>query len=224
MNIPITISFGDGIGPEIMLSTLHILRQIQAPLHFHTLELGTRAYHHGFRYGIPGSCMDKIMEYKFLLRAPHAAPTEPNFHLLDIPTYLNCTDIYQLGLDNNILHLPSVNSMHAKSYIGEEYAVFEPAHGSVLTLAEQDKANPSGMILAAILLLSHLKLNEQAEKIEQAWLKTLEDGFRTIDIYESDKTDTQLVGTHEFTNAIIERIGLQSRYPQLEIRPYATET
>ena len=55
-------------------------------------------------------------------------------------------------------------------------------------------------------MLSHIGQAKVAEKIENAWLKTIEDGIHTGDIY-SNENSTKKVGTKEFTEAVIERLG-----------------
>ena len=61
--------------------------------------------------------------------------------------------------------------------IGEECAMFEAIHGSAPRRAGQNLANPSGLLQGAILMLTHIGQTETAEKIQNAWLKTLEDGI-----------------------------------------------
>lgn len=92
------------------------------------------------------------------------------------------------------------------SNIGLHGAMFEAIHGSAPDIAGQGIANPSGLLHGAILMLQHIGQADPAEKIHNAWLKTLEDGIHTGDIY-NDKTSTQKVGTSDFAKAIIERLG-----------------
>ena len=92
------------------------------------------------------------------------------------------------------------------SNVGESVAMFEAIHGSAPDIAGQKIANPSGLLNGAIMMLVHLGMTEYAEKIENAWLKTLEDGIHTGDIY-SEKHSAKKVGTGEFADAIIERLG-----------------
>jgi len=92
------------------------------------------------------------------------------------------------------------------SNIGEECAMFEAIHGSAPRRAGQNKANPSGLLQGAILLLNHIGQNEIAEKIQNAWLKTLEDGIHTYDIFK-EGVSSELVGTHEFALAVIKNLG-----------------
>lgn len=92
--------------------------------------------------------------------------------------------------------------------IGEEVAMFEAIHGSAPDIAGKGIANPSGLILASVQMLLHIGKNRIAEKIHNAWLKTIEDGIHTGDIYDK-KSSKELVGTEDFTNAVISRIGQQ---------------
>jgi isocitrate dehydrogenase len=91
--------------------------------------------------------------------------------------------------------------------IGEHIAMFEAVHGSAPDIAGKDIANPSAFLEAAILMLIHLGKSDKAKLIRNAWLKTLEDGFRTKDIFEETQPGTKLVGTKEFTKAVVERLG-----------------
>lgn len=67
--------------------------------------------------------------------------------------------------------------------IGEECAMFEAIHGSAPRRAGQNVANPSGLLQGAVMMLNHIGQNEVASKVQNAWLKTLEDGIHTYDIY-----------------------------------------
>ncbi len=90
--------------------------------------------------------------------------------------------------------------------IGEECAMFEAIHGSAPRRAGQNLANPSGLLQGAIMMLVHIGQNDVAEKVQNAWLKTIEDGIHTYDIFK-EKISKLKVGTKEFANAVIERIG-----------------
>ncbi len=90
--------------------------------------------------------------------------------------------------------------------IGDGFAMFEAIHGSAPDIAGKDLANPSGLLNAACMMLVHIGQPQIAEKIQNAWLKTLEDGIHTADIY-SEAFTTRRVGTQAFAKAIIERLG-----------------
>lgn len=105
--------------------------------------------------------------------------------------------------------------------IGEECAMFEAIHGSAPRRAGQDVANPSGLLQGAILMLNHIGQVSVAEKIQNAWLKTLEDGTHTYDIYK-EGTSKKKVGTAAFAQAVIENLG---KYPtQLERAQFSENT
>jgi isocitrate dehydrogenase len=87
--------------------------------------------------------------------------------------------------------------------IGAECAMFEAVHGSAPRRAGKGIANPSGLIHAAILMLLHIRQNEVAERIHNAWLKTIEDKIYTYDIAKGQAS----VGTMEFANKVVERCG-----------------
>jgi isocitrate dehydrogenase len=114
------------------------------------------------------------------------------------------------------------------SNIGDGFAMFEAIHGSAPTIAGQDIANPSGLIQGAVLMLLHIGETESAELIQNAWLKTLEDGIHTADIYKTE-VSSKKVGTHEFAQAVIERLGQEPhqlnavKYKKtagIQIKPY----
>src|SRR5207249_3703534 len=84
--------------------------------------------------------------------------------------------------------------------------MFEAIHGSAPRRAGQNLANPSGLLLGAVLMLVHIGQTEVAEKVHNAWLRTIEDGIHTYDIYE-EATSKQKVGTKEFAQAVAERVG-----------------
>jgi isocitrate dehydrogenase len=90
--------------------------------------------------------------------------------------------------------------------IGAGFAMFEAIHGSAPRIAGMNKANPSGLLLGAIQMLVHIGQQEVAQSIQNAWLKTLEEGIHTYDIYK-EGTSSQKLGTREFAAAVIERLG-----------------
>jgi len=89
--------------------------------------------------------------------------------------------------------------------VGEHVAMFEAIHGSAPDIAGQDTANPSGLLLSAVMMLNHIRQADVAERVHNAWLRTIEDGLHTIDL-KGEKTTT-VVGTSAFAKAVIERLG-----------------
>jgi isocitrate dehydrogenase len=92
------------------------------------------------------------------------------------------------------------------SNIGESCAMFEAIHGSAPRIAHQNKANPSGLLQGALLMLNHIGQTEIAEKIQNAWLVTIEEGKHTYDIYKEGVSTVKL-GTSEFADAVIGNLG-----------------
>src|SRR6202795_967413 len=90
--------------------------------------------------------------------------------------------------------------------IGENISMFEAIHGSAPRRAGQNLANPSGLLLGAIMMLVHIGQTNNAEKVHNAWLRTIEDGIHTYDIYD-ESVSKQKVGTKEFAEAVVNHLG-----------------
>ncbi|PYQ68599.1 MAG: NADP-dependent isocitrate dehydrogenase [Acidobacteria bacterium] len=90
--------------------------------------------------------------------------------------------------------------------IGDRCAMFEAIHGSAPRRAGQNVANPSGLLLASVMMLVHIGQPEVAARVHNAWLKTIEDGIHTYDVY-TEGTSAAKVGTREFAQAVVERLG-----------------
>ena len=84
--------------------------------------------------------------------------------------------------------------------IGDDIAIFEAVHGSAPDIAGQNKANPLALLLSSLEMLKYLNLNDFAQKIENAILKTLESDCKTGDLGGNATTT-------EFTKKIIENLG-----------------
>jgi len=96
--------------------------------------------------------------------------------------------------------------MAGSANIGAGCAMFEAIHGSAPRRAGQNLANPSGLLMGAVQMLVHINQTDVAEKIYNGWLKTLEDGIHTYDIFR-EGISKQKVGTKEFADAVIQRLG-----------------
>lgn len=94
----------------------------------------------------------------------------------------------------------------ASANIGQHCSMFEAIHGSAPDIAGKGIGNPSGLLLAGCQMLVHVGQGDIATKVQNAWLKTIEDGIHTGDIFE-DARSTRRVGTQEFADAVIERLG-----------------
>ena len=90
--------------------------------------------------------------------------------------------------------------------IGEHAAMFEAIHGSAPRRAGQNLANPSGLLLGAVLMLAHIDQPDVATRVHNAWLRAIEDGIHTYDIYK-EGVSKEKVGTREFAAAVVARLG-----------------
>jgi isocitrate dehydrogenase len=90
--------------------------------------------------------------------------------------------------------------------VGTSASMFEAIHGSAPRRAGQNLANPSGLLLGGVMMLVHIGQWEAAERVHNAWLRTIEEGIHTYDIFE-EGISKQKVGTKEFSQAVVARMG-----------------
>lgn len=338
--IPITVAYGDGIGPEIMAATLRILEEAGAPLDLHVIEIGEKIFLKGIPTGIEPSAWDTIRRTKAFLKAPITTPQGGGFKSLNVTIrttmglYANvrpCVayapfiktkhpsmdvvivreneeDLYAgieyrqspdvckslklisrpgsekivryafeyarhynrkkvtcfvkdniMKISDGLFHkvfdeiaqeypdiekeswivdigaakladtpeafdvivMPNLYGdilsdvaaqisgsvgLAGSANIGNHGAMFEAIHGSAPRRAGQNLANPSGLLLASVAMLVYLGENEIAERIHNAWLRTIEVGIHTYDIY-NEKTSREKVGTKEFAEAVVKLLG-----------------
>lgn len=339
---PITIAYGDGIGPEIMTATLAILHAADAQIDPEIIEVGEKIYRQGYTSGIPDSAWQSLQRTRILLKGPITTPQGGGYKSLNvtlrktlglfanvrpcisyypfIPTHYpnidlviireneedtyagiehrQTDDTYQclklmsrpgcervvhyafeyarkfnrkkvtcltkdniMKMTDGLFHqvfneiateYPDIQVEHlivdigtalvatkperfdvivtpnlygdilsdvaaqitgsvglaGSANIGNQVAMFEAIHGSAPDIAGKHIANPSGLLNAAIQMLIHINQPETATTIENAWLKTLEDGIHTADIYKLQHSKEK-ASTERFTQAVIERLGQQ---------------
>jgi isocitrate dehydrogenase len=337
--VSITVAHGDGIGPEIMAATLHILEQSGAALKIETIEIGEKVYLAGNSSGIEDSSWDSLRRTKVFLKAPITTPqgggfkslnvtvrktlglyanvrpcvsyhpfvqtkhpgmdtvivreneedvyggieyrqtdqvtqclklisrpgsekivryafeyarrnnrkkvtcftkdnimkiTDGLFHkvfdeiateypelenehwivdigaakLADTPTAFDCVvmpNLYGDVLSDVAAQIAGSVGLAGSANIGENVAMFEAIHGSAPRRAGQNLANPSGLLLGAVMMLVHINQIEAAERVHNAWLRTIEDGIHTYDIYK-EGISKEKVGTKEFAAAVAQRM------------------
>lgn len=339
-NTPITVAYGDGIGPEIMEATLKIITEAGAKLDIETIEIGEQVYLRGNAAGIEPGAWDSLRRTKVFLKAPITTPQGGGYKSLNVTTrktlglyanvrpcvsyypyvatkhpvmdvvivreneedlysgieYRQTDQVYQglklisrpgsekiiryafdyavtnnrkkvtcfvkdniMKLTDGLFHTvydeiskeyPQIESevwivdigaakmahtpesfdvivmenlygdilsdvaaqitgsvgLAGSSNIGDNFAMFEAIHGSAPRRAGQNLANPSGLLLGAVMMLNHIGQSEIATKVHNAWLKTLEDGIHTYDIFK-EGTSKEKVGTKEFASAVVARLG-----------------
>jgi len=91
--------------------------------------------------------------------------------------------------------------------IGTEAAVFEATHGSAPKYTGQNRVNPTAMILSGKLMLEHLGERDAASRLEEAVAAVIAEGKRVTYDLKPTRDDPTAVGTSEYADAIIERLG-----------------
>ena len=339
-NTPITVAYGDGIGPEIMDATLHIIQAAGARIDIEPIEVGEKVYLRGINAGIEPSAWESLRRTKVFLKAPITTPQGGGYKSLNVTTrvtfglYANvrpCVAYYPFidtkhpemnvvimreneedlytGIEYRQTHdmmesiklishtgsekiiryafeyarnnnrkkvtcfikdniLKQTDGLFHKTFdviakeypdiqneswivdigsakladtpeafdvivmpnlygdilsdvaaqiagsvglagsanIGESFAMFEAIHGSAPRRAGQNLANPSGLLLGAVMMLVHIGQPDVATRVHNAWLRTIEDGIHTYDIFV-EGVSKQKVGTREFAGAVIARLG-----------------
>ena len=338
--VPITVAYGDGIGPEIMEATLQILKEGGAKLAIEKIDIGEKVYLAGNTSGIEPSAWDSLRNTKVFLKAPITTPQGGGYKSLNVTVrktlglyanvrpcvgYAPFIETKHPGMDvvivreneedlyagieyrqtdqvmqclkiisrpgsekivryafeyarthkrkkvtcftkDNIMKLtdglfhkifneiaaeyPDIENEHwivdigaakladtpeafdvivmpnlygdilsdvaaqiagsvglaGSANIGENVAMFEAIHGSAPRRAGQNLANPSGLLLGAVMMLVHIGQTGVAERVHNAWLSTIEDGVHTYDTFD-ESVSKQKVGTKEFAKAVVERLG-----------------
>src|SRR5438874_3757025 len=341
-NTPITVAYGDGIGPEIMEATLQIIKAAGARIEIEPIEVGEKVYLRGIMAGIEPSAWESLRRTRVFLKAPITTPQGGGYKSLNVTTrvmlglYANvrpCVSYYpfvdtrhpdmdvviireneedlytgieyrqthdmveslklisrpgseKIGryafeyakshnrqkvtcfMKDNIMKLtdglfhkvfneiaedyPDIQNeswivdigsakladtpeafdvivlpnlygdilsdiaaqvagsvgLAGSANIGDRCTMFEAIHGSAPRRAGQNLANPSGLLLAAVMMLVHIDQADVATLVHNAWLRTLEDGIHTYDIYV-ESVSKQRAGTKEFADAVVARVGLQ---------------
>jgi isocitrate dehydrogenase (NAD+) len=91
--------------------------------------------------------------------------------------------------------------------IGPDAAVFEATHGSAPKYKGQNKVNPTAMILSGMLMLDHLGEEQAARTLENAVSAVIAAGKNVTYDLKPQRTDPTAVGTSEYADAIIEKLG-----------------
>ncbi len=136
--------------------------------------------------------------------AARLADTPEDFDVIVLPNlYGDILSDVAAQIAGSVGLAPSAN-------IGEHGAMFEAIHGSAPAIAGQNIANPSGLLLSAVMMLVHVGQSAVAETVHNAWLRTVEDGIHTADMF-TENVSTHRVGTRGFAQAVIERLGDEPR-------------
>ena len=99
----------------------------------------------------------------------------------------------------------SIGMLPSASLGATTRGLYEPIHGSAPDIAGQNKANPIATVLSAAMMLRYaFDMMDEADCIEAAVDKVLEDGIRTADIVGSSGIEP--IGCKEMTEEIIKRM------------------
>jgi isocitrate dehydrogenase len=160
---------------------------------------------------------DGIFHKSFDDIASYYKDIEANHYIVDIGTarLASSPEIFDVIVTSNLYgdiisdvasEISGSVGMSGSANIGLNYAMFEAVHGSAPDIADKNIANPSGLLNSAIMMLVHLECYNEAQIVENAWKKTLEDGYHTADIF-NPKISKDKVGTKEFGDQIIKNLG-----------------
>ncbi len=165
---------------------------------------------------------DGLFRQVFLETAAHYPEIQTEVMIIDIGTALLATEplrfdvvvapnLYGDIISDVAAQCAGSIGLAGSANIGEQCAMFEAVHGSAPDIAGRGIANPSGLLEAACLMLVHIGQADVANRIRNAWLRTLEDGLATADIFRDPSRQTK-VGTAQFADAVIARLGQEPRH------------
>ena len=119
---------------------------------------------------------------------------------------LLCNNIFGDILSDEAAMLTGSIGMLPSASIGAKVGLFEPIHGSAPDIAGKNIANPIATVASAAMMLSYaFGLEKEAGVIDQAIVKTLEQGLRTKDIHAEGM---RLVSTIEMGDAIVRNLAV----------------
>jgi len=117
MTKTITVAYGDGIGPEIMDSTLEILKEAQADINFSIIEVGKNIYEKGFNSGLMPSAWEDLNNTRVLLKAPITTPQGGGYKSL------NVTMRKKLGLFANVRPIAAFHPFITTKFPGMDVVI-----------------------------------------------------------------------------------------------------
>ncbi len=109
---PITVAYGDGIGPEIMQAVLHILMKAEAKIRVEVVEVGEKLYNKNYTSGIAPDTWESIERTKILLKAPITTPQGGGYKSLNV-TMRKTLGLYA-NVRPSISYYPFVSTLQPK--------------------------------------------------------------------------------------------------------------
>lgn len=201
---PITIAYGDGIGPEVMEATLHVLQEAGANIVVESIEVGERIYRQGARDGVLPSAQPLLRRTGLLLLGPIVIPEHEKCEPLHLALANEFELRFSLPFDVTLLTNQPLPDTFGYQTQGHGFSLFSSTQKAEPKQAGKNSANPSAMLQAALMLLEHIEQHDIAQKVRAAWLQTLADGVHTKDMYS--KLSSEKVGTREFAEAVVARL------------------
>lgn len=150
--------------------------------------------------------------------AAKLADSPENFDVIVLP------NLYGDILSDVAAQIAGSVGLAGSSNIGDGVAMFEAIHGSAPRRAGQNLANPSGLLLGAVMMLVHIGQGDIAARVHNGWLAALESGAATYDIAQPGQKS---LSTTEFTQAVIDHLGQRPKklapvdYPVLDTKAAA---
>ena len=154
-------------------------------------------------------CFRRIAEEYPQIESEHWIVDIGCARLADVPEQFDVVvmpNLYGDMLSDMTAQISGSVGLAGSANIGTEYAMFEAIHGSAPRRAGQNMANPSGLLLGGVLMMAYINQSDVASRIHNAWLRTIESGVHTYDIYR-DGVSTKKVGTKEFAQAVAANLG-----------------
>jgi len=90
--------------------------------------------------------------------------------------------------------------------IGEDFALFEPTHGSAPKYTGQNKVNPMAMMLSGMLMLRHIGEDEAAQRLEKAIALVIAEGRNVTYDMKERRDDPSAVGTSDVADAVVQEL------------------
>ncbi len=163
----------------------------------------------------------KVSDGLFLATAHEVAKEYPEIQFEDRIVDNMCMQLVQKPEQYDVLVLPNlygdiISDLSAGligglgvapgANIGNQYAVFEPVHGSAPKYAGQNKVNPMAMMFSGVLLLRHLGEKNAANRLEKAIAQVIAEGkYVTYDL-KPRPDDPTAAGTSQVADAVIEKL------------------
>lgn len=108
--VPITVAYGDGIGPEIMEAVLYILKEAEAQIRLEVIEIGEKLYKKNYSSGIAADTWESIERTRVLLKAPITTPQGGGYKSLNV-TLRKALGLYA-NVRPTISYHPFVQTLH----------------------------------------------------------------------------------------------------------------